>query len=309
MTPRSRNIAPPSDLDREEQNRAFAQALAQAWRRRETMTFLLTSGETEDGRLLAQALSRQLCQLWDELAAAPTRQEDFSALGERLKQAEALIAQPGRECLRTAAREYEVLLCQTNEIFSKLVRGPWRTVQAVARQRKWRIAGLCLVLVLGAWGCLTTYQTWLARQRALFMRPLDLLAPGIPDTVRLGGLLPLETGEQGLFAWAEGPRLLIAFTLDRAATVRLTFRFANPVADQIIVVRANGREYKAYRELAVTPIGSAAVEDSLDLEAAAGLNTLEFVFEKYNGVANLFAPGDPRPLAASFLELSLRRLP
>ncbi|MBI4805875.1 MAG: hypothetical protein HY795_11640 [Desulfovibrio sp.] len=148
------------------------------------------------------------------------------------------------------------------------------------------------------------------RLKANFIiRPLNLLAPGSPDTVRVGGLNPMETGGAGPFAWAEGPRLLIAFSIGSPAPVRLTFRFGNPIAHQTIMVRANGEECRSYRDIPVTPHGVTSVEGSLEMNAKAGLNTLEFDFEKYNGFENLFAPGDPRPLAAPFFELTIVRVP
>jgi hypothetical protein len=113
------------------------------------------------------------------------------------------------------------------------------------------------------------------------------------------GFFPLEGSGESRSVWASGPSASVQVPQAAAgpATVTLSVHAARPA--QRMVVLANGKPVAT----ADTPQSSAPV--TVTFAAHAGNNQLDLAFDSWNGVPDLFAPEDSRPLGMMIRQLSI----
>ncbi|HCR12231.1 MAG TPA: hypothetical protein DIU49_02660 [Desulfovibrio sp.] len=138
----------------------------------------------------------------------------------------------------------------------------------------------------------------------------DLMRPvTLPGGLRLAGIEGLERGEGHAWRWAIGPVATLIFPRDAAGPAVLRLRFSNPIPDQGIIVRVNGREAGGASGLPVARWMENEGTLDVPLALAAGQNRVELAFARH--AANPADPGaafpatDTRPLAMALTGCAL----
>ena len=168
------------------------------------------------------------------------------------------------------------------------------------RKKLFLAAGLAVMVLTLPFG-LKRVLLWRRAATSLPLASHDFL-PAQPPMVVLGGFdgpRPMDDGT--VSRWGLGPRSEIIFRLPRAANFHARFAYASLTSGQTVQVFFGNR----LLETIPSPAGEPVYRDYL-LPAAAGSNTLRFEYTSWNGKAAAPIPGDPRPLAVNFTNLSLR---
>jgi len=109
-----------------------------------------------------------------------------------------------------------------------------------------------------------------------------------------------------LFAWGMGPRTSIAFNSPESYKFELTLLITPCLKGQSIDVVINGNQVK---RIVQTKDGCApsGTPEKIIFDSKEGLNDIEIVYSDWNAKTEQYFPGEPRPLAARFYALSLKR--
>jgi len=146
------------------------------------------------------------------------------------------------------------------------------------------------------------------KRLALFAERPDARFLSRTLSLREKGLDRLEFLPGGvLMRWGVGEAATLGYSLEEDAPLRLEYRFTNRIPGQRVEVFHAGQRAALHENLEA----GQEVAQGLDLPGMAGHGRVEFRFARHNhqDQASTFAPGDPRALAAGFLDLSLEVAP
>lgn len=132
----------------------------------------------------------------------------------------------------------------------------------------------------------------------------NLIEINSPQSLRIAGLGDIENSIQdGSWRWALGPETILSFKLSKPQTLKLNFKFINPINTQSVHVDING--------LVVNIISNQAAEEierSLNFQGVTGLNKIIFKYQDWNNHQTTFAPNDLRPMAVQFKKIAILSL-
>jgi hypothetical protein len=102
--------------------------------------------------------------------------------------------------------------------------------------------------------------------------------------------------------WGLGPETSLKFKLPQTQSLQLSFRFINPIADQDVVVEANGETLIRIKQLKI----GEPVDKSFKFKGIKGLNSINFKYKLWNRNKITIAPKDHRPVALQFIRLLIQ---
>ncbi len=126
-------------------------------------------------------------------------------------------------------------------------------------------------------------------------------------TENLAGILS-ETEPARQWRWALGPQAALRLVLPEDKELELSFACNNPLDGQEVTVLVNGEEKWRSGPIGAQRWMQAEVKQSLTFPGKKGVNTVVFVFAKWNGSPAYFSETDHTPYAVAFTKLQYRIL-
>lgn len=135
----------------------------------------------------------------------------------------------------------------------------------------------------------------------LDLSELNLIEINSPHNLTIAGLGDIEKNAQdGGRRWRLKPETILSFKLSKPQTLKLNFKFINPMNTQSVDVDINGLVVKIISNQAAEEI-----ERSLNFQGVTGLNKIIFKYQDWNHHQTTFGPNDLRPLAVQFKKIAI----
>lgn len=203
--------------------------------------------------------------------------------------------------LRASVRElYAAYAVSCSQIF--------RTQTDVLRRRvmmRCLLGAVLLLIAMGAgWFGYKAIVRELAFRQANFLTAADLLAGTNIKSIQVGGLGQTEESRRQRFIWGFGPQTLLVFTLQQPRRLRLEYGISNTLPGQHVQVVVND-VIMAQNAFPEGCDGNESQKAVLVFNAKAGLNTISFRYDDWNGHKTMLNAEDGRPLAVRFTTLRL----
>lgn len=124
--------------------------------------------------------------------------------------------------------------------------------------------------------------------------------------IRRQGLGNVEHDANASWIWGLGPESVITFALEENAEVGLDFKINNLIANQSVVVEANGRVLEELKGLPAGKWMQDPASFSLRFPGKKGENAIRFRYKFWNGNGATISETDKTPYAVVFSGLQLR---
>lgn len=132
---------------------------------------------------------------------------------------------------------------------------------------------------------------------------------GSVNSVKIAGIGDLEyTEHDRAFRWGYGPKTLLAFVSNKSGKMQLDFELCNVITGLNLDVYINGNLAKRIHPIVPSVWPTASSSSSIEFQAAQGVNTIEFIVNKWNMHDALIEKNETRELSIAFFKLNIKAL-